>query len=38
MDKFSEEFASCQMALMIDFFFRYNQIELDVKSKDLTGF
>jgi hypothetical protein len=26
------------MALMIDFFFRYDQIELDVKSKDFTGF
>jgi hypothetical protein len=23
---------------MIDFFFRYDQIELDVKSKDFTGF
>jgi hypothetical protein len=38
MDEFSEEFASCQMASMIDFFSRYDQIELDVKSKDLTGF
>jgi hypothetical protein len=26
------------MALIIDFFSRYNQIELDVKSKDFTGF
>jgi hypothetical protein len=26
------------MALMIDLFSRYDQIELDVKSKDLTGF
>ena len=26
------------MALMIDFFSRYDQIELDAKSRDLTGF
>ena len=38
VDKFSEEFASCQMALLINFFSRYNQIELDIKSRDLTGF
>ena len=26
------------MASMIDFFSRYNQIELDIKSRDLIGF
>jgi len=38
VDEFSEEFAGCQMALIIDLFSGYNQIELDVRSRDLTGF
>ena len=38
VDEFSEEFAGCQMASMIDFFSGYDQIELDIKSRDLTGF
>ena len=38
VDEFSEEFAGCQMASIIDFFSGYDQIELDVKSRDLTGF
>jgi hypothetical protein len=38
VDEFSKEFTGCQIASIIDFFFRYDQIELDVKSKDLTGF
>jgi len=38
VNEFSEEFASCQIASMIDFFSGYDQIELDAKSKDLTGF
>ena len=38
VDEFSEEFAGCQMASMIDFFSGYDQIELDVRSRDLTGF
>ena len=38
VDEFSEEFAGCQMASMIDFFSGYDQVELDVKSRDLTGF
>lgn len=38
VDEFSEEFAGCQMASMIDLFSGYDQIELDVKSRDLTGF
>ena len=38
VNKFSKEFASCQIALIIDFFSRYDQIELDVRSRDLTSF
>jgi hypothetical protein len=38
VDEFSEEFAGCQMASMIDLFSGYDQIELDVRSRDLTGF
>jgi len=38
VNEFSKEFAGCQMALIINFFSRYNQIELDVRSRDLTAF
>ena len=38
VDEFSEEFAGCQMASLIDFFSGYDQVELDTKSRDLTGF
>jgi len=38
VDEFSEEFAGCQMALIIDLFSGYDQIELDVRSRDLTAF
>jgi hypothetical protein len=38
VDKFSKEFVGCQIALIIDLFSGYNQIELDVKSKDLIAF
>jgi len=38
VDEFSKEFAGCQIASMIDLFSGYNQIELDVRSRDLTGF
>jgi hypothetical protein len=38
IDDFSEEFASCQVASLIDFFSRYDQVELDKKSRDLTAF
>src|ERR1700730_1689040 len=38
VDEFSEEFAGCQIASLIHFFSGYNQVELDVKSRDLTGF
>jgi hypothetical protein len=37
-DEFSEEFAGCQMASLIDLFSGYDQVELDVRSRDLTGF
>jgi hypothetical protein len=32
VDEFSEHFARCQIALLVDFFSGYNQVELDVKS------
>ena len=38
MDEFSEEFAGCKMASLIDFFSGYDQVELDVRSRDLTAF
>jgi hypothetical protein len=38
VDEFSEEFARCQIVSMIDFFSGYDQIELDAKSRNLTGF
>ncbi len=37
-DEFAEGFAGCQMASMIDFFSGYDQIELDVRSRDMTAF
>jgi hypothetical protein len=38
VDEFSEEFAGCKVASLIDFFSGYDQIELDIRSRDLTGF
>jgi hypothetical protein len=38
VDEFSEEFAGCKVASLIDFFSGYDQVELDVKSRDLTAF
>jgi len=38
VDEFSEEFVGCQIASLINLFSRYDQIDLDVKSRDLTGF
>ena len=38
IDEFSKEFAGYQMASLIDLFSRYDQIELDAKSRDLIGF
>ena len=37
-NKFSEEFSGYKIALLIDFFSRYNQVKLDVRSRDLTAF
>ena len=38
INKFSEEFADCQLALLVDFFLGYDQVPLDKKSRDLTMF
>jgi hypothetical protein len=38
VNSFSEEFAGCAVASLIDFFFGYNQIEFDIKSRDITAF
>ena len=37
-DKFSEEFAGCKVMTLVDFFSSYNQLELDVESRNLTAF
>ena len=36
--EFSEEFAGCKVVLLINFLSGYDQVELDVKSRDLTAF
>ena len=38
VDEFSEEFAGCQVASLIDFFSGYDQLDLDVRSRDMTAF
>src|SRR5436305_2067657 len=38
VDKFFEEFVGCKVALLIDFFSRYNQVELDVRCRDMIAF
>ena len=38
VDKFSEEFAGCFCASLIDFFSGYDQLTLDEKSRDMTAF
>ena len=38
VNEFLEEFAKCQYASLIDFFFKYNQLTLNVKSKDIIAF
>ena len=38
VNKFLEEFAKCQCASLIDFFSKYNQLTLNVKSKDIIAF
>ncbi len=37
-DEFVESFAGCQMASIIDFFSGYDQVELDVRSRDIIAF
>ena len=38
VDEFSEEFAGCHCASLIDFFSGYDQLTLDVRSRDMTAF
>jgi hypothetical protein len=38
VDDFSEQFASCIVALLVDFFSGYDQIPLAEESRDLTSF
>jgi hypothetical protein len=37
-DRFSEKFGMCKMLSLLDFFSGYDQVVLDEKSRDLTGF
>jgi len=37
-NEFSKEFAGCKVISLVDFFFRYNQLELDIESRNLTAF
>lgn len=37
-DEFLEKFAGCVISFLIDFFLGYDQVKLDKKSRDLTGF
>ena len=36
VNKFLKEFARCKVASLIDFFSRYDQMELDKRYKDMT--
>ena len=38
VDEFSEDFAGCHIASLIDLFSGYDQMELDVHSRDMTAF
>jgi len=38
VDEFSEEFAGCACASLIDFFSGYDQLTLDKRSRDMTAF
>jgi hypothetical protein len=38
VDEFSEEFAGCSVASLVDFFSGYDQLTLAEKSRDLTAF
>lgn len=37
-DEFSENFAGYQIVSLVDFFSGYDQVELDVRSRDMTVF
>ena len=37
-NKFSKEFARCKVISLVDFFSSYDQLELDVESRNLTAF
>ena len=38
VDEFLEEFVRYTIASLIDFFFRYDQLTLDLKCQDITAF
>jgi hypothetical protein len=38
VDEVSEAFVGCKMSLLIDFFLEYDQVSLDVESRDITIF
>jgi hypothetical protein len=37
-DEFAENFFKCAVTSLINFFFKYDQIELDFLSRDITAF
>jgi hypothetical protein len=37
-DEFTEEFSGYAIISLINFFFRYDQIELDLSSRDMIAF
>jgi hypothetical protein len=37
-DEFTEEFFRCAITLFIDFFFRYDQVELNSLNRDMIAF
>jgi hypothetical protein len=38
IEEFLEEFVGCVVASLLNFFSRYNQALLDIKSRDITAF
>jgi hypothetical protein len=37
-NELAEEFASCYIMSLLDFFSGYDQVSLDVRSRDITAF
>jgi len=37
-NEFSEEFAGCKVMSLVDFFSSYNQLELNIESRNLMAF